>query len=150
MKHIFAAMAAMTLAGCGDGETAENLSAADIERLAAPPEAEVDRSAILQPIPDTALVPAACELRRNGELLLLANSGDAVARVEDRLVRLRLSGPLGPSGGFFSADPLAISIGRTGETGEENREPALVQVTNRLTGTIREFDASWRCGGAGT
>lgn len=55
----------------------------------------------------------ACRLHQNGVLLLVANASGAVARVDGRRVPLAISGPVGPTGGFFKAPGVTVSVGRT-------------------------------------
>lgn len=141
-----AAAALLLLAGCGGEEPrAPELTAERIERLASPAEESgVDRGVQLRPLDAAGLDGAACRLLRDGATLLLARAGGAVARVEDRVVRLEASGPVGGTGGYFEADGLSISIGRI-EAADAAGPNALVQVNDRATGAMREFDADWRC-----
>ncbi|HKR25293.1 MAG TPA: hypothetical protein VJS15_08550, partial [Allosphingosinicella sp.] len=73
--------------------------------------------------------------------------GDAIARIEGRLLHFTHSSPIGPTGGFFEDRQLSISIGRVGEAPLEGVDswPARITVTNRRGEARSELSGVWRC-----
>lgn len=89
-----------------------------------------------------------CRLVQGERLLLLANAQGAIARLDGRILRLRIGGPLGPSGGFFVADGASVSIGRTVPAGGQqmiSQGPATVSVGGATDRPIEKIDADWAC-----
>ncbi|WP_165356293.1 hypothetical protein [Sphingosinicella sp. BN140058] len=89
-----------------------------------------------------------CRLVQGERLLLLANARGAIARLDGRILRLRIGGPLGPSGGFFVADGASVSIGRTvPAAGQQmiSQGPATVSVGGARDRPIEKVDADWAC-----
>ena len=79
-------------------------------------------------------------------MLLAATAGDAIARINGRLLHLTHAAPMGPSGGFFEDRQISISVGRVGETGADAGSwPARITVTNRRAEAQIEYDGVWRC-----
>ena len=153
-------VAALFAAGCQyEPEFKDSgLSGNQLEKLAsgkqdqpAPPQA-IDLEKIgLSDIAAELEPGAGCDLRQGDRVMLVAVQGDAIVRVNGDIVHLVLSGPFSPSGGFFTAPALSVSIGRTSEAGttlgETTSWPARVVVTDR-TGVRppNEFEALWTCG----
>jgi len=150
----------LAAAGCGDGGTAAETNeelANQIERIAeAPKHKEVvprppDLEAIGREEIERELAPGAgCDLSQDGRYLLVAVTGDAIAKVRGRIVHLRADGPVGPTGGFFRGPGITISVGRKTDTGRRIDEvtswPAEVAI---LAENIRErnrLEAVWSCG----
>jgi hypothetical protein len=92
-----------------------------------------------------------CRLGEGGNLLLVAAAQGAVANVDGKVVALRTAGPVGPSGGFWEANGVSISIAlkmpgapaaanppmRAGVTvgGDDDSKP------------LQKYEADWSCGG---
>ena len=150
---------ALLVAGCGEPDiVGENVgvSVNQIERLSTPKKQEVDPqlSVRLEPLGLADLDRAgmqspACDFSRGGRVLLAVTSGDAIARIEGRLLHFTHSSPVGPTGGFFEDRQLSISIGRIGETPLEGADssPARITVTNRRSEARSELSGVWRCAG---
>ena len=160
---IAAAAALLGLAGCGDGDEQSPLNnvalAETVERLA-----EAPREKDSQPPPPALLevrredlerelrARAGCDFSEGGRLLFAAVSGDAIARVNGRLLHFAATGPAGPTGGFFTSGSFSISIGRLTETGvtveETTTWPAHLVLTDRGREQDRELrlQGAWRCG----
>ena len=89
----------------------------------------------------------ACDFSRGGRMLFAVTSGDAIARIERRLLHFTHSSPVGPTGGFFEDRQISISIGRVGEAPVAGADdwPARITVTNRRTEARSELSGVWRC-----
>jgi len=147
----------LLLAGCG-GErvVGENrgVTANQIARLSTPEVEIADPQAVVRPQPlkvadfGGAQMPAPdCAFGRNGRMLLAATAGDAIARVNGRLLHFTHSAPMGPSGGFFEDRQVSISVGGTSATAADaGRWPARITVTNRRADAQIELEGVWRCG----
>ena len=147
----------LLLAGCGEasivGEN-EGVSADQIARLSTPEVEIVDPEAPVRPQPlkiadlARARMPVPdCAFGRNGRMLLAATSGDAIARINGRLLHFTHSVPMSPSGGFFEDRQISVSVGRIGVTrAESGRWPARIAITNRRADAQMELDGVWRCG----
>lgn len=152
----------LLLAGCGQGEDDAEPRANSVEELSnrldkladrttediEPP----DRLGFLEPadLEPRLRVRPACELRKEGRLYLLVNASGAVARIDGRRVPLAVSGPVGPTGGFFTAPDLTVSVGRVEPPGLEadgyaRDWPARVSVGGDKERPIEKHDASWIC-----
>ncbi len=111
---------------CNSGQSLDEKSA---DQLAA----EIEAVAELKPEPDESerpiqlvplkradlqqlgLGPAACFLFR-GDKIYLATSGEhALLRINGRPTHVLAGGPVGSTGGFFTARDVRVSIGRTGK-----------------------------------
>ena len=157
-------IALLALAACGgrDGNADVKVDANQIERLSRPKEepkaADPQISARPQPltgadlrgagIPD----PPRCDFSNEGHRLFAAQGGDAIAKIDNRLLHFDQTSPAGATGTFVSDRQLSISIGRTdvidpGGTGDD-RWPARLTATNRRTGAEVELTGTWRCAGA--
>jgi hypothetical protein len=93
---------------------------------------------------------ASCRLHRDGRLYLAVNSAGAVARVDGRRVPLAVAGPVGPTGGFFTAPGVTVSVGRTRPGGVAAGEygqgwPAGVTVGGDKERPIEKHEATWIC-----
>lgn len=84
-----------------------------------------------------------------GEHILLASDGvGARARMRGEERRLTLSGPIGPTGGFFEDRQISISVGRVASTGASVQGPAQqarLTITNRRTGEEGRIGGIWTC-----
>jgi hypothetical protein len=92
----------------------------------------------------------ACRLHRDGRLLLVVNASGAVARIDGRPVPLAVSGPVGPTGGFFTGAGVTVSVGRTEPTGNEAAEygrgwPARATVGGDKERPLEKLEATWTC-----
>ena len=84
-------------------------------------------------------------LRKGKQLALV---GDV--RIDGRRVALALSGPVGPTGGFFTAPGVTVSVGRRdpplANADEYGREwPARVTIGGDKEREIEKHDATWIC-----
>jgi hypothetical protein len=151
--------AALLLAGCGSGEGGGNATASgnQIERLSTPRVEKHDPSASarLQPIAvgelqREGLLGAGCDFSSDSAMLLVAVSGVAAVRIEDRLRRLPQSAPVDGTGGFFRDAEISVSVGRSEEIAGGARPrsgwPARITVTNRRTGAQQQLAGVWNCG----
>ena len=76
-----------------------------------------------------------CRLTRGGALLLVAAAGGAAARIDGRPIRFQIAGVVGPSGGFFRASGVTISVGRqVPPPGDGPEPPAPATATIASTG----------------
>jgi hypothetical protein len=161
---MFSAAPLLLLAGCGGagGGSAEP-QANSVEELENRLEALADRTTedIKPPEPRLAFLKRAdvgpelrstpaCHLHRDGKMLLVVNARGAAARVDGRRVALAVAGPVGPSGGFFTAPGVTVSIGRpTPDPGDADRFPGSWQARVTIGGDkerpIEKQEARWSC-----
>ncbi|MFL6843902.1 MAG: hypothetical protein ACJ8ER_03365 [Allosphingosinicella sp.] len=92
----------------------------------------------------------ACRLGRDGHLLLIVNAAGAVARIDGRRVPLAVSGPVGPTGGFFTAPGITVSVGRVAPFANDAADyaqdwPARVSIGGDKERPIEKYEASWMC-----
>ena len=92
----------------------------------------------------------ACRLEQNGRLALIAAAPGAIARIDGRLVRLATAGPVGPSGAYFEAPGLTVSIGRRaavapGAERANMRWPAGITVGGDPERPLEKLSADWGC-----
>jgi hypothetical protein len=95
-------------------------------------------------------VNPACRLHRDRRLLLVVNAAGAVARIDGRRVALAVSGPVGPTGGFFTAPGLTVSVGRvesstSGAARYGEGWPARVTIGGDQERPIEKHEATWIC-----
>ena len=91
-----------------------------------------------------------CRLARNRRLILLVDSAGAVARIDGRRVTLAVAGPVGPTGGFFTAPGVTVSVGRTkplvpGAESAAGAWPARLSVGGDPERPIEKYEATWAC-----
>ncbi|HET9639352.1 MAG TPA: hypothetical protein VFP12_09115 [Allosphingosinicella sp.] len=92
----------------------------------------------------------ACRLHRDRRLYLVVNASGGLARIDGRPVRLAVSGPIGPTGGFFTAPGITVSVGRTEPTGNDAAEyglgwPARATVGGDKERPLEKQEATWIC-----
>lgn len=150
------------LAGCGDAEEEAVPRANSVEELTNRLDKLSDRTAEdIEPpqrlayLREADLEPEwrahpACRLHQQGRLLLVAQAGGALARVDGRRVRLAISGPVGPTGGFFTAPGVTASVGRiapfAGDAGDYVRGwPARVTIGGDKARPVEKHEATWIC-----
>jgi hypothetical protein len=111
-----------------------------------------DRLGFLQQVDLDARLGAgpACRLHKDGRLYLVVNTAGAVARIDGRRVPLAVAGPVGPTGGFFTAPGLTVSIGRTEPSGDDSAEygigwPARVTIGGDMERPLEKHEATWIC-----
>lgn len=158
----FVLLAPLLLAACGAPEEDDRPRANSIEELENRLEKLADRtSEEIEPAPRlTALKEAdlspglrsnpACRLHRDGRLLLVVNASGALARIDGRPAALAVSGPVGPTGGFFSAPGITLSVGRIEPTRDESAEygrgwPARATVGGDRERPLEKQEATWIC-----
>jgi len=154
---------ALPLAGCGSGEEEVVARANSVEELTNRLDKLADRTredieppqrlAFLRQSdvgPRLRAYPA-CRLRKNDRLYLVVNAAGAVARIDGRPVALAVSGPVGPTGGFFTAPGVTVSVGRrldpTGVGADEYDQgwPARVTIGGDRERPIEKHEATWIC-----
>lgn len=162
MSRTFLLLAPLILAACGGPEEDDRPRANSIEELENRLEKLADRtSEEIEPAPRLANLKEAdlgpklrsnpaCRLHRDGRLLLVVNSAGAVARIDGKRVPLAVSGPVGPTGGFFAAPGITVSVGRTEPTGNDAAEygrgwPARATVGGDKERPLEKEEATWIC-----
>lgn len=153
---------ALSLAACGgpdpedavpEGDPTPEQLTARIERLSEVRKEKVEPPQRMTVLTD-AEIPAelrsgpSCRLAQGNGLLLLAGAAGAVAKIDGRPVRLRVNGPVGPSGGFFEAEGVTVSIGRRAapaEGGGAPVSPAGATVGGRPGTPFQKVAGSWAC-----
>jgi hypothetical protein len=91
-----------------------------------------------------------CMLVFKDRIFFATRGPDGIARIDGRLVQLTASGPVGATGGFFTAEGATISIGRVAQyagAAEAYVPGWAVDVAVGGAAQIRpqEFQASWTC-----
>jgi hypothetical protein len=155
------ALLAVLTASCGGEDEAErateNLTSDElanrldsISQVPRDPEekAAPRRLCLLPPaeVPPEYLAGRACRLSEGAGLLLIAAEQGAVAKVDGRALRLTTAGPVGPSGGFWEAPGVSISIGaRPGVNSDGTASRAGVTVGGAKDKPIQRQEANWLC-----
>ena len=146
-----------SLAACSGDAPAGPVDEAEAERLAGRIEAlAVLNEAETQPPPRLGTLAAgdippeyrgpACRLQQGETLLLLAAAPGALARVDGRVVRLSVAGPAGPSGGFFKAQGVTVSVGRrVGGSEADGASLAGATVGGDPKRPIERLTGRWSC-----
>jgi hypothetical protein len=152
-------LALLLAAGCSSEKPVQEKSAEElrreIEAVATPPTLKKEAPRFrLAPI-SAAEVQAyagdrpACVLLLGDRMLFVTNGNQGLARIDGQLRRLIASGPVGPTGGFFSIPGATVSIGRIGHyaAGAEAYVPAwtVAVAVGGSEGKPGEFDAGWTC-----
>jgi hypothetical protein len=155
-------LAPLLLSACGGAEEDDRPRANSVEelenrleKLADRTSEEIEPAPRLAPLAKADLGPEfranpACRLHRDGRLFLVANASGAVARIDGRRVPLALSGPVGPTGGFFTAPGITVSVGRTEPTGNDAAEygrdwPARATMGGDKERPLEKQEATWIC-----
>jgi len=154
------AVLALLTAGCGreeDREAASELPADELyNRIEAAREADTPAEAPparlaplrLTDIPAELRDRPSCRLARDGRVLLLATTAGAVARLDDRPLRMRIAGLLDSTGGFFEAEGATISVGRQVAPLARGAEPAglaTASIGNRRDAAVGRVEGTWQC-----
>jgi hypothetical protein len=148
----------LSVAGCGRDSNNQTLAAPDtnqIERLSTPAKDMTDPlvRVRLQPLTpqdlaEAGLDRAPCGFSSDGMLLLATAGSSTLIKVGGEIIRPSTTGPVGPSGGFFEASVLTISIGRT-EAGQAYDEagsaPARATLTDRQSRAQAQLMGIWAC-----
>lgn len=152
----------LLLAACADQEDEAVARANSVEELSNRLDKLADRtSEDIEPPPRLGdLLPAdlprapgtgpVCRLSRGGRLVLVVDSAGAVARVDGRRAALAVSGPVGPTGGFFTAPGITLSVGRRRPLEAEGEGyglawPARLSVGGDPERPIEKHEGSWSC-----
>jgi hypothetical protein len=161
--HFALPFAALALLSCGGGDekgeaignpTPDEL-AARIENVAqVKPEAEKAVPQRLGPL-DMAALPEdyrtgpACRLTAGTQLLLVAGPRGAAATIDGKPTMFPTAGPVGPSGGFWEAPGVTVSIGLKPPAGAVPGSPvtrAGVTIGGAKDKPIERHEATWACG----
>lgn len=144
MRVVAATLLALLAAGCG-GSGDRAASSDQLNRIAFEQNrmADIGRTARLQPLGAFA-APVdyqgpICRFTRGGDLLVLAFGNAAAARIDGVLRTFRAQAVIGPTGGFYRDNELALSIG------VEAGQPARARVTNRVTQAQEDAHGIWTC-----
>jgi hypothetical protein len=148
------------LAACGDGDDAPaRANSVDefenrIESLAVIGEEETPqrlsylRNADLWP--ENRARPA-CRFHQGGNLILVANAAGAVLRVDGQRRALIPGGPVGPTGAYYRAAGVTVSIGRIAPVAADAAAfgpggMARLSVGGREDRPIERHEGRWICG----
>lgn len=162
MARTLLLIAPLLLAGCGEPGEEDRPRANSVEELENRLDKLADRtSEEIEPAPRMSFLKEAdlgplfrsnpaCRLHLDGRLLLVVNAAGAVARIDGRRAALVVSGPVGPTGGFFTAPGITVSVGRTGPTGNDAAEygmgwPARATVGGDQARPLEKREATWIC-----
>jgi hypothetical protein len=162
MSRAFLTVLPLLLAACGGPEEDDRPRANSVEELENRLDKLHDRTTEeIEPEPRLAFLEVAdvgpelrsnpaCRLHRDGHLLLVVNAAGAVARIDGRRVPLVLSGPVGPTGGFFAAPGVTVSVGRVEPSGNDAAEygmgwPARATVGGDKERPLEKTEATWIC-----
>jgi hypothetical protein len=162
IRPLLLPLAAALLAACGSQEDDAVARANSVEELSNRLDKLADRTSEDIEPPDRLgdLVPLdvgarpasgpACRLLRGGRLVLLVDSAGAVARIDGRRVALAVSGPVGPTGGFFTAPGVTVSVGRVRPVAAAaeipgQASPARVTIGGDKERPIEKHEAVWSC-----
>ena len=119
------ALLALLAAACGGGDPDESRSGVPADEFAN----RIEEISVLRPeeekavpsrvgalaeneIPEEYRTGPSCRFHSGGRLVLHSAAPGAVARIDGRVAPLRITGPVGPSGGFFEAPGITFSVGR--------------------------------------
>ncbi|MGA9582468.1 MAG: hypothetical protein WBR13_10925 [Allosphingosinicella sp.] len=155
-------LAPLLLAACGGPEEDDRPRANSVEELENRLEKLANRtSEEIEPAPRLSNLKEsdlgaefranpACRLHRDGRLLLVVNAAGGVARIDGRRVSLAVSGPIGPTGGFFTAPGVTVSVGRAEPGGNDAAEyglgwPARATVGGDKERPLEKQEATWIC-----
>jgi hypothetical protein len=134
----------VVVASCGQSGDG-GLNTAQLNRIAIQHNQVDDRgrTARLQPLGAFA-APAdyqgpICRFTRGADILVFAFGNAAAARVDGALRTFRAQATIGPLGGFYRDNELALSIGIGAG------EPARARVTNRVTEAQEDVRGDWTC-----
>lgn len=158
----FLLLAPLLLAACGEPEGDDRPRANSLDELENRLEKLSNRtSEEIEPAPRLAVLKKsdlgpelrsnpACRLHRDRRLLLVVNAAGAVARIDGRRVPLTVTGPVGPTGGFFTGPGVTLSVGRTEPSGNDAAEygmgwPARVTIGGDKERPIEKQEATWIC-----
>jgi len=162
MSRAFPIIATLLLAACGAPEeddrpranSAEELENR-LEKLADRTSEDIEPPARLANLKESDLGPElrsepACRLHREGRLLLVVTKAGAVARIDGRRVPLAVSGPVGPTGGFFTAPGVTVSVGRVAPYAGDAASyaqgwPARLSIGGDTERPVEKQEATWIC-----
>ncbi|HEU0134534.1 MAG TPA: hypothetical protein VFR28_06895 [Allosphingosinicella sp.] len=162
MSRPFLLLIPLLLAACGAAEEDDRPRANSVEELENRLEKLADRtSEDIETVQRLAFLKEAdlgaefranpaCRLHRDRRLLLVVNAAGAVARIDGRRAALAVSGPVGPTGGFFTAPGITVSVGRVESSTDGAAEygqgwPARVTIGGDRERPIEKQDATWIC-----
>jgi hypothetical protein len=155
-------LAALLLAACGsqeDGAVAQANSVEELsnrlDKLSDRTREEIEPPQRLGDLRQADVGPEyraepSCRLKRSGRIVLIVNRAGAVARIDGRHLPLAVSGPVGPTGGFFTAPGVTVSVGRIDPLVAEAESyalswPARVTIGGDKARPLEKHEASWTC-----
>ena len=164
MRRLLLLLVPLLLPACGGAEEDDRPRANSAEELENRLEKLADRTTEeIEPAPRLAILKEpdlgaefranpACRLHRDGRLLLVVNAAGAVARIDGRRVALAVSGPVGPTGGYFTAPGVTVSVGRVESSTPGAAEygqgwPARATIGGDEQRPIEKLEATWICVG---
>jgi hypothetical protein len=153
-----AALLLLAASACGPGEpddtaklppdqlekAIQNLAVLKDEEEAKPP----PRLGVLTEaeVPPEVSSGGSCRFFLQDRLLAVAGAGGAVVKIEGRPRLLVIQGPVGPSGGFFAAEKVTVSIGRRAPIGGAGPSTAAgITVGGDPARPVEKHDGSWVC-----
>ena len=88
----------------------------------------------------------ACRFYLQDRLLAVAGQAGALVKIEGKPRRLVIQGPVGPSGGFFAADRVTVSVGRRAPAQAAGPTTAAgITVGGDPARPVEKHDGSWVC-----
>ncbi|HEX8573075.1 MAG TPA: hypothetical protein VF759_10015 [Allosphingosinicella sp.] len=163
MLRPLALLAVACLAACGDREDDDPVARANsaeelenrLEKLADRTSEDIEPPLRLANLKEGDLgsefrAEPACRLHRDGRLILVVTRAGAVARLDGRRVPLAVAGPVGPTGGFFTAPGATISVGRVAPYAGDAESyapgwPARLSIGGDPERPIEKHEATWIC-----
>ena len=120
-----------------------NLSVLKEEKVKPPPRLGVLAEA---DVPPELTSGGSCRFFLQDRLLAVAGAAGAVARIDNQPRRLVIQGPVGPSGGFFAADRVTVSVGRRAPVGAAGPTTAAgITVGGDPARPVEKYEGSWVC-----
>ncbi len=162
MKALAIGATVLILAACGGSGPQGDASSSNLATAGPPPQPATGRESQdsapplrleplgLDEVEQARLRGAGCDFTVGEQLLLVAAEGEAIAKVNGRVVRLYHNAALGPTGGFFASPEARISVGRI-EGAEQQRDegmswPARIAATSPANGAPSRIEGRWSCG----
>lgn len=121
----------------------ENLAVLKEEKVKPPPRLGVLAEA---EVPPELVSGGACRFYLQDRLLAVAGATGALAKIDGKPRGLIIQGPVGPSGGFFAADRVTVSVGRRAPVGAAGPTTAAgITVGGDPARPVEKHEGSWVC-----